>query len=150
MLLIKMIGLSLLFICCCSIGFLRASALSKRAHRLSQYMKGTGELAQRIRSEATELKRLLHICYPKELIQFEDNNVLILNEYLLKEDISLLEEFFSGLGIRESTAEYERCILYKELIDNRRCDAEKSARELSKLYNTLGVLGGLFIVLFFL
>ncbi len=150
MLLIKIIGLALLFVCCCSIGFLRAASLNKRAHRLSQYMKGTGELAQRIRSEAAELKRLLNICYQKELIKFQDNKVLVSTEYLLKEDLSLLEEFFSSLGTRESTAEYERCILYKELIDNRRCEAEKSARELSKLYNTLGVLGGLFIVLFFL
>ena len=147
MLLFKIIGLSLLFLCCCAVGFLKAAALSKRTQRLSDFIKGITELAERIRSESTEIKRLFEICFEKSLItgKNEPNE-----EYLLKEDIALLKEFFGSIGMRDSVSEYERCCLYKGLLENRRCDAEKRSRELSRLYNTLGVLGGIFVVLFFL
>lgn len=150
MLLFKIIGLFLLFLSCCAFGFLKAVALNKRVVKLSAFMKGISELAERIRSEATEIERLFEICFEKQLIKNQNGKSKPSEEYLLKEDISLLNEFFDGIGMRDGVSEYERCILYKNLLENRRGEAEKTSRDLSRLYNTLGVLGGIFVVLFFL
>lgn len=146
----KTAGLLLLFLCCSAFGVMKARSLKKRSDKLSGFIKGICELSERIRTGGGEIERLLRLCFENGLGEYKKGKFLPFGEYLLKEDISLLNEFFKDLGMRDSRAEYERCCLYKALIENKQKEAERIFRELSKLYNTLGVLSGIFIILFFL
>lgn len=146
----KTAGLGILFICCCFAGFLKSSALKKRADKLSLFIKSFCELAERMRTGEGEIKKLCTICFDKKLGVYKDGRFVINKESLLKEDISLLNEFFQNLGMRNRIQEYERCNLYKTLIEANQNDAAANFRSLSKLYNTLGVLSGIFIILIFL
>lgn len=146
----KTAGLLLLFLCCSAFGFIKAATLKKRSDKLSGFIKGLCELSERIRTGGGEIERLLKLCFERKLGVYQNGSFGLSTEYLLKEDISLLNEFFGDLGMRDTRSEYERCCLYKTLVENRQKEAEQNFRELSKLYNTLGVLSGIFIILFFL
>ncbi|MBR2488905.1 MAG: stage III sporulation protein AB [Clostridia bacterium] len=149
-LIFKAAGLGILFICCSAAGFLKSSALKKRADKLSCFIKNLQELSERIRSGEGEIKQLCSICFEKNLGEFENGRFSFSKDFLTKEDISLLSEFFENLGMRDSLREYERCMLYKKLIENKQSDAEGDFRSLSGLYNTLGVLCGVFLIIILL
>ena len=150
LLLFKIIGLICIFSSCSALGFLKSTLLKKRKEKLSSISRSVSRLAEYIRGNGGEINLLAGRCFsPKDITV--KNGVLILDEsFLEKEDISLIKEFLSDFGLKDSEGEYQRTKLYAELIESqRKISAEKFAR-LSRLYNTVGVLFGMVVCIFFI
>lgn len=148
--LFKLSGLFLIFSASVLIGFSKSLTLKKRQRKLTKIYCGMSSLSERIRLGSGDLENLLNKSFPANLVFYNDNAVKINPDYLLLEDIAILEEYFSNIGMSDSESECERIRLYSSLIEKQRSKAEEKCRELCKLYNTLGVLGGIFICIFLL
>ncbi len=61
-----------------------------------------------------------------------------------KEDISLLEEFFSKLGMGDTDSQLKRCETYLSLLRKQEAAAEKNVSEKAALISKLGFFAGLF------
>ncbi len=107
-------------------------------------------LKEQIRLYSAEIERLINKSFDSEIISFKNNRLIISSNYLLKEDIAILEEFFLNIGMGDKTAECERADGYILLIKKQYEEAKEKSKELGKLYNTLGILCGIFICIFFL
>ena len=146
----KIIGLFILFISSCFLGFLKSYNLKMRAEKLKALCLSFEMLASRIKAEKTELERAVAVSFPKETVYIKENRAIINPDLLEKEDISLIEEFFESFGRRDINSEYNRVQLFASLLQKQRKEAEEKKEKLSKLYNSLGVLFGIFICIFFL
>ena len=146
--LFKLLGLGVIFCVCACAGIYKANLLKRRCQRLSEIFKGINTLAEGIRCNGGELQELLPLCFGKETIIIQNGYPEISSEFLLPEDISLINEFFSGFGRQNTPEEYERTRLFASLLEKQCRKAEKSCNELSRLYGTLGILCGAFICIF--
>ena len=146
----KIIGLFILFISSCFLGFLKSYNLKMRAEKLKALCLSFEMLASRIKVEKTELERAVAVSFPKETVYIKENRAVINPDLLEKEDIALIEEFFESFGRRDINSEYNRVQLFASLLQKQRKEAEEKKEKLSKLYNSLGVLFGIFICIFFL
>lgn len=70
--------------------------------------------------------------------------------HLGREELSLLCEFLSGLGGSDGEGQVSRCDLYAERVRERLSRLVGESEKKIKLYNTFGVLTGLFISLLLL
>ena len=146
----KIIGLFILFISSCFLGFLKSYNLKMRAEKLKALCLSFEMLASRIKAEKTELERAVAVSFSKETVYIKENRAIINPDLLEKEDIALIEEFFESFGRRDINSEYNRVQLFASLLQKQRKEAEEKKEKLSRLYNSLGVLFGIFICIFFL
>ena len=146
----KIIGIFILFISSCLSGFLKSYNLKMRAEKLKALCLSFEMLASRIKAEKTELERAVSLCFSKETVYIKQNKAVINPALLEKEDIALIEEFFEFFGRRDINSEYDRVQLFASLLQKQRKEAEEKKEKLSRLYNSLGVLFGIFICIFFL
>ena len=150
MLILKVLGLLTIFTVSCVLGFLKSSALNKRAGKLLDFLKGMDFLGERIKMGASEITELLKISFKEELITYEESGFFVNNDYLKTEDIEPINEFLAKLGMGDTNSEYERIKAYKAIIELQHKAAESDCLNLCKLYKTLGVLTGVFICIFLL
>ena len=150
MLILKVSGLLTIFAVCCLFGFLKSSALNKRAVKLLDFLKGMDFLGERIKMGTSEITELLKISFKEDLISYEGSEFFADGDYLKNEDISPINEFLSKLGMGDTDSEYERIKAYKAIIELQHKAAETDCLNLCKLYKTLGVLTGVFICIFLL
>ena len=71
MLILKVSGLLTIFAVCCLFGFLKSSALNKRAGKLLDFLKGMDFLGERIKMGTSEITELLKISFKEDLITYE-------------------------------------------------------------------------------
>ena len=150
MLILKVSGLLTVFTVSCVLGFLKSSALNKRAGKLLDFLKGMDFLGERIKMGNCEIAELLKISFKDYLIIYNENGFFADGDYLKKEDIAPINEFLSKLGMSDTDSEYERIKAYKAIIELQHKTAESDCLNLCKLYKTLGVLTGVFICIFLL
>jgi stage III sporulation protein AB len=105
-------------------------------------------MAEYIRLGNLEILLLIEKCFDKELVFVKENKIYTNKDILDKESIKITEEFFSAIGTGDKKAEYERIFIYKNMLEKEYNEAYKVYKEQGRLYNTLGVLGGLFLILF--
>lgn len=148
--LFKILGLIMIFCVSSLTGFLKSVRLRQRYTALSEIYRSMSELKERIRMSSGEIERLVAVSFENETVILKNGRLKIQAEGLDNGDALLLRDFFSKLGMSDSKAECERTELYMNMLEKRRDDAEKSCNELCKLYNTLGILCGSFICIFFL
>ncbi len=148
--LFKFSGLLLLFLSSASFGFMKSISIRKRAEKLTAVSHSVQALASRIKAEKTEIARAVSLCFSKETVFIENGKTVINKNFLETQDIALLEEFFSSIGLRDINSEYERIILFSSLLEKKGKEAAEKADELCRLYNSLGVLFGIFASIFFL
>lgn len=148
--LFKAIGLALIFAVCSLGGFFKSSLLMKRADKLSKLSRALSQLSEYIRADGGELERLIGLCFEKSLLHTENGRPVLNKSFLENEDIALLEEFFESFGTKDIQGEYERTGLYASLIEKQKQEAAEKCSQLCRLYNALGVLGGIFICIFLL
>lgn len=148
MLLFKILGLAVIFGVSAAFGILKADGLKHRCDRLSGIIKSLNHLADLVRIGGYEIDELISICFESDILSFKKGNFLICEEYLLKEDISLLREFFLGFGVSDKEGEYERIRLFCALLEPRFAEAQKSYSEQGRLYRSVGLLGGLILCIF--
>ena len=148
--LFKLAGLVLIFSASSLAGFLKSLRLKKRHSKLSEICRSLSELKEHIRLGAGETGDIVNRCFEKDTAVYTGRGAEINPAYLEKPDIALLREFFDNMGMADADAECGRTELYIRLFETRCGEAEKKCGELCRLYNTLGVLCGVFLCIFFL
>ena len=150
MLILKICGLAAVFSVCTLWGFFKADTVKKRAEKLKGFLRGICSLAEKIRINEQEIEPIVRSCFKRELV-YPENGTFIINEsYLKPDDISLLRDFFSGIGMGDAEGEYRRAEAYSKLLENQYSYADKDCLSLCRLYKTLGALFGIFICIFLL
>lgn len=139
--LFKLLGFLLIISVSTCLGFLKSNSLNLRRKKLCAIKNGITDLKQHIRLSNTEIDNLINVCF---------NNVPDRYSNLQNSDIEIIEGFFKDLGMSDSKSEIDRCELYIGLLDNQINEAENNYIELSRLYKSIGFLGGIFICIFFL
>lgn len=145
MLIFKGIGLIIAFCVPSVYGFLKAYGVSKRNAKLKRFFLSISEISECIRIENTPKNALFSKHFGKELL---NENYTLNTEFLKNEDITLLNEFFIGFGLKDKNSEYERTKLYLDRIKTVCENAREEKEQLCKLYSSLGVLSGLGLCIF--
>ncbi len=145
MIIFKIVGLFAVFSVPCIYGFYKSYSVKKRCIKLKKLVVSLAKISEYIRIEKYEKNRLFKRCFDASLL----NADLEFNcEYLLKEDISLLNEFLDNFGAGDRKNEYERTCVYINLFERLSEKAEFETEKLSRLYSSLGVLTGLSLCIF--
>lgn len=149
-LIFKVLGLIIVFCVFSLWGFLKANVLSARSRKLGVLTRSINQLAEFIKNDGSEIARLINMCFEKSEVAVRDGKINFNNLFLEKEDIALLDGFFEGLGKNDRQSEYERTKLFAKTLEKQSIEAREKNANLSKLYSSLGVLIGIFFVIFFL
>ena len=147
--LFKFSGLVLIFLTCVSAGYIKSLSLRKKSENLRIAANSAAELASRIKIGG-EIFELISLSFDNSLVKCSDGKITVNRQAFFKEEAALLEEFFSDIGMRDSIAEQERTAAFAEILGKRHGDSLHSSSELCRLYNSIGVLGGIFLCIFFL
>ncbi len=137
--LFKVLGLLSLVVSGTALGFYKSYLLGLRQKRLLEICNGLDKLALLITSSVKDLDVLL-----KE--SFKGGKIDTFG--LLISDKEILENLISVLGISNRKREYDNVILCKKMLEKQFSEAKEEYNSLSKLYRSLGFLGGLFLCIF--
>lgn len=148
--LFKLIGLIMILSASSLAGFAKSMRLRQRYRTLCEIYRSMSDLKERIRVSSGEIERLVRLSFESGTAEFSGGSLKINAAGLEKGDISLLNDFFGNLGMSDAESECERTGLYMSLVHKKCDEAEKKCGELCKLYDTLGILCGIFICIFFL
>ena len=140
-LLFKILGFVLIIFTTSAVGFLKASELNLRYKKLCGFSKSISALKEHIRLHSGDSERLLKLCFEEYPPNYASLN---------KDDLEIMNEFFKGFGLCDTLAEYDRCKLYVNLINQKANEAKQKSIELNRLYKNIGVLSGVLICIFFL
>ena len=128
------------------IGIRLSKNLELRKRKLNGFYIFIRELCGGIKT-GEEIDSILESSSAKNLVYKDGLNIKPVPEYLKKEDLKVLTEFFSLVGMGDAESQILRCETYSELIKKRLVSAELEVKEKAKLYTTLGFFSGLFIVI---
>ena len=146
--LFKFTGLLLIFCTFSAGGFIKSAALNKRTEKLAEISRSLNKLAGYIRAEKGEIGKLITLCFTPDVLYTENSKIKLETAYLEKADIEMLNEFLKNLGVQDSESEYNRTVMYSELLAKQHSAAEEKSLSLCRLYRISGVLCGLFICIF--
>lgn len=143
---LKIIGALLIILTGTFCGLRLSEKLTYRKNKLKGFYVFLREIADRIKT-GEELMSIFQSKTAKSLIKTEGFKVNICDEGINSEDKKLLSEFFSFLGMGDTSSQISRCEIYTELLNKRLEEAEIQEKEKAKLYTSLGVFAGLFVVI---
>ncbi len=149
-LLFKVTGLIIVFSVCAVSGYMKSYGIRKRAQVLTSVYRSMTLLSEYIKAGNGEISTILPQSFGEEFLDIKNSRVDFKKNHLENADIDLLTEFFTGFGFNDKNSEYERTKLFTALIKKQCDEASQNAQNLCKLYNTVGVLTGAFVCLFFL
>lgn len=139
--LFKVLGLLSLVVSGTALGFYKSYLLFQRQKQLLEICNGLERLALLITSSVKDLDVLFKESFKGEKIDTFG---------LLNRDKEILENLISSIGISNRKKEYDNVILCKNLLEKQFLEAKEEHNSLSKLYRSLGFLGGLFLCIFFI
>ena len=146
--LFKIIGLITVFSVCCLMGFYKSLGLKNDAEAIGSLVTSCNSLADRLRAERREIAELVKACFKEEYVEYSGGRFYASRKTVGEAEAKILDEMFSGIGMMDCESEERRIKAYgKRLEENYRRSVQKNT-ELSRLYKTLGVSSGLFLVLF--
>ncbi len=145
---IKILGLLLILTATTLFGFYKSNSLIIRSKKLGKITHSLGKLAQLVRCGSGELENVLLYSFSSDILTYKNGEVKIFNQYLLKEDLKIFDNFFLEIGMNDRESEYKKIMLYKALFEKQLKAAEDNVSRLSKLYNSLGFLTGVSICIF--
>ena len=148
--LVKFLGLGLIFLSSACFGLYKSSLLNLRAKKLGRISDSLKLMAEHIRIGGRELKKLLELCFKDAETYYFNGKCRINRENLNDGDIKLLEEFFDGFGRLDTKAEYNRTKAFIMQLEQRHKEALRLKAEHGKLYKTLGFSIGLGLCIFLL
>ena len=147
MLIVKLIGISLIFLSCAFTGFLKRNALAARLKKLLLLFDGVNILYENIEQGVNTLdiaiKNSLGNC---GFIKCE-KRFFICTDSDLKKDKYIIEEFFCGLGSATKRIECDRINNFKIKLKTQIKDAQIESEQKGKIYGTLGICLGLAIAI---
>ncbi len=141
---LKGLGLIIIVAVCTGIGFYMSSNLRERQKRLGAVCIFIEEISDRIRA-GEELSRIIERYGAAAGIYVDGYGTRIARDGLNAQDISVLEEFFSNLGMGDTDSQLKRCEVYKELHKKQETTAREQVNAKSGLYGKLGFFMGLFV-----
>lgn len=140
---LKFLGIVVVVVVCTLLGLYFSLRLKLRSARLSELCLFIEELENGI-SAGAELSSLIRDKGEAVGVFQKDFHTQISPDNLEKEDISLLEGFFSTLGMGDTASQLKRCETYLSLLRKQETAAAKSVREKASLIGKLGFFVGLF------
>lgn len=146
MLWLKGVGTISLLLTGCLVGLRFSRQLELRRKKLNCFYLFTRELWGGIKT-GEEIDSILQSSTAKNLIHKDGLNIKPDPTGLKAEDIKVLEEFFSFLGMGDAESQVLRCETYNELVKKRLQNAEDEVKEKAKLYSALGFFSGLVVVI---
>ncbi|NLJ90902.1 MAG: sporulation protein [Clostridiales bacterium] len=170
----KLIGAVLVISSCSMLGFYFSSELKTRIDNLKELKKllillrGDIEFANTPLPEAVQTLSKRHDGTYKEFLENISKQLLDLKgesfasiwkkgvkEYLMhtslvKEDYALLNQLGDSIGYLDKTMQINTLDLYLEQIDRTISELSESVKERTHLYNSLGIMGGIFITIILL
>lgn len=134
----KIFGLLSVLISSTALGFYKSYTLNLRCRKLSEFCVSLEKLSHFITSSFKDLELLLRESFGGEID----------TSGISKEDKEILEKLFSEIGISDRQRDCNNVLMYKNLLEKQLETAEDDCKRLSKLYNSLGFLGGLSLCIF--
>lgn len=171
---IKIIGAFLVVISCGALGFYFSSELKTRISDLTELKKILTLLRGDIRytnaplPEAMQTLSKRHDGTYKQFLENVSNSLLELNgesfakiwkkgvennllhTSLTKEDYQLINQLGESIGYLDKNMQINTLDLYTEQIEGTIEELSKSVKEKTHLYNSLGIMGGIFIIIILL
>lgn len=168
---LKIFGLTAIFIACTAAGLIKSYALSKRVRELEAFLSAFSQISTEIRYFASptniiiskldsfdEYKglRVFGLC-KKELEKTHDfakawnRAVDEAKPYLAltQNDIDAIKSFGTTFGTTDAEGEIANCERYCELLRRRLENAREDKLKRGRMYTSLGVLAGVFFAVFF-
>lgn len=146
MLWLKGVGAVSLLLTGMLVGFRFSRQLEVRKRKLNRFYLFSRELLGGIKT-GEEIDSILESSTAKNLIYQDGINIKPDPAGLKNDDVKVLTEFLSLLGMGDTESQILRCETYSELIKKRLQNAENEVKEKAKLYSTLGFFSGLVIVI---
>ena len=146
MLWLKGVGAVSLILTGMLVGFRFSRQLEVRKRKLNRFYLFSRELLGGIKT-GEEIDSILESSTAKNLIYQEGIKIKPYPAGLKNDDVKVLTEFLSLLGMGDTESQVLRCETYSELIKKRFQNAENEVKEKAKLYSTLGFFSGLVIVI---
>lgn len=134
----KIFGLLSVLISSTALGFYKSYTLNLRCRKLSEFCVSLEKLSHFITSSFKDLELLLRESFGGEID----------TSGISKEDKEILEKLFSEIGISDRQRDCNNVLMHKNLLEKQLETAEDDCKRLSKLYNSLGFLGGLSLCIF--
>ena len=141
---LKMSGILIIVAVLTLCGFKASSKLKERTRKLGLFIRLINEIEDKVRLK-TEMSDIFKSGLAKELLNYENFRVEIKEDYLLTDEIKLLEDFFQKVGFGDVKTGIELCKQYKELLGKKEKEAEQELLQKAKLYSILGFFSGLFV-----
>lgn len=141
---LKAVGIFTLIAVCTLAGFKLSDKVKARHKKLTDYCLLLSEISDRIRT-GTELFVVLKDEKARELVVVDGLDIKASKGAINAKDRSILDEFFSRLGLLDTRGEIDRCKTYLELIKKQQTLAEAEVKSKAGLYSKLGLFTGLFI-----
>lgn len=127
-------------------GFFLSSSLRQRQKRIRAICLFVEELSDCIR-RGVELGAVLSKRGEAAGISFEGLRAVVSREGLKTEDVAILEEFLSPLGLGDTDSQLHRCEVYLALFRRQEEAATAQVKEKAGLYGRLGFFAGLFLAI---
>lgn len=140
---LKAAGLLLIVLSCTACGLRFAQTLRTRRKKLAGFYVFIGEIADRIRV-GEQLRQIFRSDTACGLIEPDGYSARVVRDGLQRQDIKLLEDFFSALGLGDTASQVARCETYRELVAGHQTDAAAQEKAKARLYSLLGFFAGLF------
>lgn len=156
----RMTGIIIIGICISSIGFLKIYKLCEKNKQLKAVLLMINKIEQSIVYKKEPLKTIIHELMKDEHLKFlfkEEYNsndeyfkkICLYNPELCLEEAqkNSLNDFMSGLGKSDIAGQTSHCNIYYEIFQKYLYDSKDELKNKIKLYPSLSVLSGLFVIL---
>ena len=138
----RIAGILMLFSSFSLIGFLFSARLHLRERKLSEAIRYIERIDEEMRGIGDELPRILSRIEGEIYIK---NGSWHGTEGLKKQDLKVLSSFLSLLGKTDICGQKKNAATHISLLSDSLAEAKKEKFERSRLYVSLGVLGGAFV-----
>lgn len=139
-----LMGAVLVFLSCALFGFLEAAALSLRVKKLTMCRSYIIRVGEEMRHSRKELPEILKSLQSEVYIE---NGVWQKTAGLLSQDIALISSYANALGTTDIEGQIKNTNTHIERLDALLHEAEEKNKKCSRLYVSMGVLGGAFLAI---
>lgn len=169
---LKILGLFAVFIVCASAGLLKSYTLKKRVNELEAFGSSLRDISVEIRYFATPtdviISKLNEVKAYKSLRVFKEceQNLEQTRDFekswndaidkalpylsLDKEDAVIIKRFGESFGTTDVDGQIANCEQYSAMLDQRLEIARDDKKKRGKMFSSLGILGGVFLTIFFI
>ncbi len=139
----KIIGGLLLVISCWGFGFYKSYEIKVKRDFLREIVLNLDKLQSEIRLCSGELFPILKRTFNSEKISFENKKFQISEKYIDRKNLQILNKMIAILGTADTLGECEKIEVYKGIFKKICDEYEKKYTADKKVWQTLGISGGI-------